>query len=160
MYQNGTRSRLGRLTMAASVAMTCGLLIWAPIPLGSNRPWSWSLLASWAALTLLVWAVGHLLLPGPRPRAVWPVVVAALTTLPLWAFAYLQTLPAASFAWLEPHPLWARAIAAGMADATPLVGLDAAAGGDALMRLMSYAAVFWLTWRLAQDAGQARRLLR
>ena len=46
-----------------------------------------------------------------------------------------------------------------MGDAVPLVGLDAAAGRDALMRLMSYATVFWLAWRLAQEAQQARRLL-
>ena len=89
----------------------------------------------------------------------WPVALAAVTTIPVWGFAFLQTVPAASLAWLEPHPLWAQAIAAGMVDAVPRVGLDAAAGGDALMRLMSYAAVFWLAWRLAQDEARARRLL-
>jgi O-antigen ligase len=148
-----------QLAVAAPMTLTCALLIWAPLPLGSNRPWSWSLLAVWAALALLAWAVAQLAVSGPRPRAAWPVTLAALTTLPVWGFAFVQTLPAADVAGLAPHPLWPQARAAGMTDAVPLPGLDAAAGRDALMRLMSYAAVFWLVWRLAQDGGRARRLL-
>ena len=114
MRQTGGRKRLGQLAAAGPMALTCALLIWAPIPLGSNRPWSWSLLALLAAAALLLWAAGQLLAPGPRPRAVWPVALAAVTTIPVWGFAFLQTVPAASLAWLEPHPLWAQAIAAGM----------------------------------------------
>jgi len=87
------------------------------------------------------------------------VVLAAATTLPVWAWAWLQTVPAAELAWLEPDPLWAMARAAGLEAAVPMVGLDAAAGRDALMRLMTYAAVFWLAWRLGAERGQARRLL-
>lgn len=138
---------------------TVGLLVWAPIPLGSNRPWAWSLLAAWAAAALLVWAAGELAAPGPRPRAVWPVAAAAATVLPVWGWAWLQSRPAASLAWLVPQPLWAETAAAGVSGAVPMVGLDAAAGGDALMRLMSYAAVFWLAWRLGAEAARARLLL-
>lgn len=144
---------------AAALALTMALLAWAPIPLGSNRPWAWALLAAWAALALSVWAAAEAITPGPRARAVWPVMLAAATTLPVWAWAWLQTVPAADLPWLDPHPLWARARAAGVEAAVPLVGLDATAGRDALMRLMTYAAVFWLTWRLAADRAQARHLL-
>jgi O-antigen ligase len=68
-------------------------------------------------------------------------------------------VPAASLPWLEPHPLWALAQAAGIEAAVPLVGLDAEAGRDALMRLTTYAAVFWLAWRLGAEAASARRIL-
>lgn len=159
MRQTGKRRGIGQLAVAATMVLVCGLLVWAPLPLGSNRPWSWSLLALWTAVALLAWVPARLLGAGNRPRAVWPVALAALTTVPVWLFAFLQTVPVAALPWLDPHPLWARAIGAGLGDAVPLVGLDAAAGGDALMRLMSYAAVFWLAWQLAQDAQYAKRLL-
>jgi hypothetical protein len=29
------------------MALTSALLVWALVPLGSNRPWAWSLLALW-----------------------------------------------------------------------------------------------------------------
>ena len=158
MRQTGKTRGIGQLAVAATMVLICGLLVWAPLPLGSNRPWSWSLLALWTAVALLAWVPALLLGAGNRPRAVWPVAVAAVTTVPVWLFAFLQTVPVASLPWLAPHPLWARAIGAGLGDAVPLVGLDAAAGGDALMRLMSYAAVFWLAWQLAAGCPvRARR---
>jgi len=155
---SGAQGWGGRLDVAA-MALLLALLVWAPLPLGSNRPWSWSLLAVATALALLLWALGAALGTGTRPRAVWPVALAAATTLPVWGWAWLQTLPVASFPWLSPHPLWAEAQAAGIEGAVPMVGLDAAAGRDALMRLITYGAVFWLAWRLGADAERARRLL-
>ncbi len=155
---SGVQGWGGRLDVAA-MALLLALLVWAPLPLGSNRPWSWSLLAVATALALLLWALGAALGAGTRPRAVWPVALAAATTLPVWGWAWLQTLPVASFPWLSPHPLWAEAQAAGIEGAVPMVGLDAAAGRDALMRLITYGAVFWLAWRLGADAERARRLL-
>ena len=31
------------------------LLVWPPIPLGSNRPWSWALMEVWILLLALAW---------------------------------------------------------------------------------------------------------
>ena len=90
----------------------------------------------------------------------WPVAVAALSTVPVWAWAWLQTLPATTFAWLEPHPFWAQAALGGVPGMVPMVGLDAAGGRDALMRLASYAAVFWVAYALAQDRARAGVLLK
>ncbi len=141
------------------MVLVCAVLVWVPIPLGSNRPWSWSVLAAAISASLLLWAASQLAGSQPRARVVWPVVLAAATTIPVWGWAYLQTLPAADFAWAKPQAIWAQAIAAGMGDAVPLVGLDADAGRDALLRLMCYAAMFWLAWRLALELARARRLL-
>ncbi len=151
--------RAGEGLTAAAMALTCALLVWAPIPLGSNRPWAWSLLAAWAAVLLLAWGLGQLL-GGGRVRLAWPVAVAALSTVPVWAWAWVQTLPATTFAWLEPHPFWAQAAQGGVPGMVPMVGLDAAGGRDALMRLLSYAAVFWLAYALAQERARARVLLK
>jgi O-antigen ligase len=160
MPQAARRFDVGAAAAGATMALTSALLVWAPVPLGSNRPWAWSLLALWSVTAMLSWVVARAAAPGPGLRAIWPVALAIATTLPVWAWAYLQTVPAATIAWLEPNHLWSRALGAGVADALPLVGLDATAGRDALMRLMSYGAVFWLAWSLAQDAERARRMLQ
>lgn len=153
-------ARVGQAVLAGVAALLMALLFWAPAPLGSNRPWAWSLLAVLAGALLGLWAVGVALAPPRRWRAVWPVAVAGLLTVPVWAWAGLQALPAGEAAgWLGlaggPLPLWG-VVGSG---AAPLVGLDAAAGGEALMRLVAYGAVFFLAWGLGQDGAQARRVL-
>ena len=54
---SGAQGWGGRLDVAA-MALLLALLVCAPLPLGSNRPWSWSLLAVATAIALLLWAVG------------------------------------------------------------------------------------------------------
>ena len=149
----------GESLQSATMVLVCTILVWAPLPLGSNRPWSWSLLGAATVLGLSLWTVAQLLGARPRARAAWPVALAATVTVPVWAWAYLQTIPALPYDWLTPNPVWAAAINAGTTSATPLVGLDAVAGRDALMRLITYAAMFWLGWRLALNASRARWLL-
>ncbi|MEY4416698.1 MAG: hypothetical protein RIQ53_3991 [Pseudomonadota bacterium] len=80
-------------------ACLCALLVWAPLPLGSNRPWAAALLA------LMVWAIVaiHLLLrvrdavalPGELARRALPWLVA-----PLAGFTVLVGLQLAGFAGL------------------------------------------------------------
>jgi hypothetical protein len=141
------------------MVLVCVILVWAPIPLGSNRPWSWSLLAAAISLALVLWSAAQITDSLPRAKAVWPVAMATATTVPAWGWAFLQTLPAATFAWPAPQTIWAQAVGAGMAAAVPLLGLDADSGRDALMRHMCYAAMFWLAWRLGLESARARRLL-
>lgn len=157
---SGKPSRIGITVLQASVPTgLAALLVWAPIPLGSNRPWSWSLLAVAAGLLLGAWCLRQALAPAAL-RVPLVVKAAAVATALVWAFAFLQTLPAEGLApLLEPHPFWAEVQSAGLAGAVPLAGLDAAEGRSALLRLMAYAAVFWLAFAAAQDSAQARRLL-
>ena len=144
---------------AAVPALLMMILALAPVPLGSNRPWSWSLLAAIIALTLLVWMVQQLRAPTAR-RVPWPVWVAGLLvgTVGLWAL--MQTLTATTQAWPAiAHPFWLSARAAGLTEALPMAGLGAEAGRDALMRLLAYAGMFWLALMAAQESAWARRLL-
>jgi len=73
--------------------LLCALVVWAPIPLGSNRPWAWSILevGIFAAglLWLAAWARRETA-PNHVFRAAWP----ALAVLGLWlAYLLLQWLP-------------------------------------------------------------------
>jgi O-antigen ligase len=55
--------------------MFVGLLVWAPIPLGSDRPWSWAVLELAVFAILAVWLVAWVLAAVRPPdilRAAWP----------------------------------------------------------------------------------------
>lgn len=73
------------------------LLFLVPLPLGSNRPWFWTLMVAAASLLALLWVIGWLAgaarWPGAIGRAKWPL----LSLLLFCAWVGLQLLPAA---WL------------------------------------------------------------
>lgn len=146
---------------AAVAGGLCFLLLWAPIPLGSNRPWAWSLLAAGVGVLAILGGLAALAAPM-RLRTPWVVILAGLSTVAVWGWAWLQTVPLAdlpALPWLVPHPTWAELASSGLDGVVPVMGLDAAAARDALMRLMSYGAVFWLAFVTAQEPRLARRLL-
>ena len=81
------------------------LLIWLPIPLGSNRPGSWALLEVWVYLLAAVWLIkyvrGRVNLSEPFRRA-----RPALILFTLWlGYGILQMipLPATLVAAISPH---------------------------------------------------------
>lgn len=69
------------------------LLIWLPLPLGSNRPWAEAIFEIWSAMILLFWIAGYLrghFLPGAAFRG----ARAILWLLAIWlAYLMLQWLP-------------------------------------------------------------------
>jgi len=69
------------------------LLLWVPIPLGSNRPWSWMVLELWVFALAIWWLVGFARGTNHRSRALkgaWP----ALLCGGLWlGYVWLQLLP-------------------------------------------------------------------
>ncbi|MFT5482994.1 MAG: O-antigen ligase [Halieaceae bacterium] len=78
-----------------------GLLLWAPLPLGSNRPWSWSLLCAGICLLAAAWLIQFL-----RQRVtLTPLFQRALPAIALLAIAQcwvaLQLLP---FEWASTDP--------------------------------------------------------
>jgi len=69
------------------------LLVWAPIPLGSNRPWAWAILELWvfalAIWWLLEFARGKTQL-SQALKGAWPALLCAS----LWlVYVWLQLLP-------------------------------------------------------------------
>lgn len=148
-----------KLDSALATALAV-LVVWAPLPLGSNRPWSWALLSSIVGLLLAIWAVGCLVRKA-RPRLGIMLWLAAACTLPVWAWAWLQTVPLADLPWFPAswaHPAWRDAADAGLSVA-PMISLDGSAGREVLMRLMTYAAAFFLGCMLGHHPVLARRLL-
>lgn len=129
----------------------------SPLPFGSVQIGAWSLLAFAVGLATAGWALMTAFGAGPDARLSrlkWPL--AAFLLVVAWILVQLSTLTPA--AW--HHPVWS---IASDALGTPLAGriaIDPQAGWFALIRLSSYAAIFWLAVQYGSDAKLAERALR
>ena len=104
----GIARAAGRATPGGYAFMLfLAMLVWLPFPLGSNRPWSWSLMtilvASCALLLALEWRRDPLGLAA-QAKPVWLAVLPAIAVL---AWAGLQASPLLPPGWR--HPLWRQA---------------------------------------------------
>lgn len=133
----------------------CGLMLLvllSPLPLGSNRPWSWSLCAFAAGLLAVLWASANFHRRG-QVHGVLPFVIGALFLLAC-GWALFQGMPWAPETW--KHPLWSLAHDALGARLAGAISLSPEDGNTALMRLLSYALVFALAFQLCRDRGRAQ----
>lgn len=128
-----------------------GLVLLSPLPLGSNRPWSWSLLAVCVAVLLMLWS------PKSDPRAIpmrplaWAGGLFSIAVL----WAGLQSLPWLPQSWW--HPIWDEAAQALSQPLAGSVSVDPSLTLTALCRLLSYAGVFWLAARACRPGDRAFR---
>jgi putative inorganic carbon (HCO3(-)) transporter len=124
------------------------LLVWAPIPLGSNRPWAWGFLEAAAFLLvaawLVLWAWGRAA-ASEALRAAWPAWVLLAAWLAVQAVDVVP-LPASWVAALSPAAGAAHALAAdiGAASSTVTLSVDPEASRVSLLKSLAYAAVFFL----------------
>ena len=134
-----------------------GLLVWLPLPWGSHRAWSWSLMEIWVALIslgcLLLYAAGRLQLSRAL-RAAWPVVL-VFALVALWIRLQSMPLPAALLGWLSP----AAAAVHGTAFEGNTLSLERFATRVNLGLTLTYLQVFVLTLLLLSSAARVRLLL-
>ena len=145
----GTLARLVFLGMMA-------VLVWAPLPLASNRPWAWSLLALAMGVLLVLWAVAAFFRPQLL-RFGRALGVPALLFLGAFVWFLLQASPILPDSWQAP--VWR---AAGDALGRPLdgaVSVDPAASVGGALRLLAYAGMFWLAAQYGRDPATAARVL-
>jgi hypothetical protein len=137
------------------------LVLLAPIPLGCVYPLASAVLAA-ATAALMLWNGLAGLLPRQREGCVfpnarpafWPIAAPFLAAA-FWAA--VQASPSTPVAW--HHPLWAQAADALGAALPGAVSIDPFETLSALMRLLSYGGVFWLSWRLCRTPGRAETAL-
>jgi len=129
------------------------LVALAPLPLASNRPLPAAILSLGAGLLLALWA-GALLTGRAEmafaPRKLrWPLGL--FGAVALWILIQALPLPPA---WGDP--VWREAGAALGEPLRASLSVDPQATLSGLMRLLAYAAVFWLTLQLARAPDRAR----
>ena len=81
------------------------LLVWVPLPLGSNRPWSWALMQAWILVigTLWLWGAvrGRWSVTPALLRARW--VVALFGVWIAWGLAQMIPVPGSLLGLLSPE---------------------------------------------------------
>jgi len=160
------RSRLRRLSRRIERVLflaLLGLLVWMPIPLGSNRSWAWAICEVWAfcllSAWLVLWAVGR-----PVSRVVvhaWPAFALLAAWLALQAI-HVVPLPAAVVTILSPesHRMWSLLGDIGRAPEWMTLSVDPHASTVSLLKSLAYAAIFFLVLALANRRHRVLRLAR
>jgi O-antigen ligase len=147
----GTRAE--RLLFAALIA----LVALAPLPLASNRPLPAAALSLAAGLLLALWGAallaGHARLAVSPRRIAWPLALSGAVAL----WIVIQTLPLPA-GWGDPA--WTEAAAALGEPLSESISVNPQATLTALMRLLAYAAILWLTMQLARAPERARTALK
>lgn len=142
------------------------LLVWAPLPLGSNRTWAWAILVIGAGVLALAWLVlwlrGRCEITAAFVRARWAQGILALWLL--WVGLQLVALPADWLRWLSPaahqaHAMAAAALGEPLAAALAL-SLEPHATRDFLLKSVAYAAIFALTLLLVDRRERLDLLLK
>ncbi len=134
------------------------IVLLAPLPLASNRAWSWSLLSLLVGATACTWC---LFVYSGKARTGLPLrkllVPASLYGLAI-AWAWLQTVPGMPADWV--HPIWKEAETALQQSLSTPVSVDSEKTRHAIMRLMAYGLIFLLATQLGRKRQRAELGLR
>lgn len=134
----------------------CALIIWLPLPLASNRPWSWGVMMVAVFSLSAVWQWGlikgraQLHLPWRYLR--WPGLLFAASLI----WTGIQLLPVGA---PLAHPLWQQAAQALNQPLVGTISLNPNAGMEGTLRLLAYACLFALAMQLGRNTQMAQRLL-
>jgi len=130
----------------------------APLPLASNRPWSWSLLAMAVGALCLLWPWASAADRRAPLADLGRLVVPGGLFLAVVAWALLQSSSLLQDSWAASLSREAAAALGGPgADSAPTFLQLAAATG--IMRLLCYAGVFWLAFQHGRSERRARWLV-
>lgn len=134
-----------------------GLTLLSPLPFGAVQAWSWGLLGILTGLAAIAWCAAAALNPeliSVPLRRIW--MSAALFGLAI-VWAQLQ-----GASWMpEPwhHPIWEEAAKALDAPLDGAIAVERYEIGSVTLRLLAYAAIFWIVLQFARTRQTARRLL-
>ena len=130
-----------------------GLLLWLPVPLGSNRPWAWmimeivafALVGAW----LVAWGLGRAT-ASEALRKSWPAWIAIAAWVALQVL-HVIAMPRGLVAFLSPASarLYDLASEAGVDPAWITLSIDPNASRVSLLKTLAYVSIFFLTLALA-----------
>ncbi|MBF0582727.1 MAG: O-antigen ligase family protein [Magnetococcales bacterium] len=139
------------------------LLFWAPLPLGSNRPWAWGLMESWVFLLLTVWLIQRWLrqpLQDPlQDAAVRPFRLVMLLWLLALLYPLWQTIPwpTSLLTMLSPTTVSVRQLV-GVSPQAGTISLDPHLTLVEWLKGISYLGIFWLTLVLPRTRQAVRQV--
>ena len=149
-----TAPRRGAAVFLTLVALTLA----APLPFGAYPTWAWASIAIACGVLTVCWGTSALFgrIPVAQPPAflTWSAAAAGLALL--WGL--LQTWGFMPEGW--HHPIWRDAAAALATPDRGTISLDPAASRESVLRMASYACVFWLAFQYGQSFRRADLVLR
>jgi len=145
-----------RLLERLAFFLFVGVIAWAPFPLGSNRPWAWSLLALLVTAAWVLWYCSVWSKPQTvrrlSHRLLGPLVLALLAL----GWGIVQVVPLIPAHWA--HPIW-RVAAGIIGNTSPTISVSPWRTETELMKLAVYAMAAWLARAFAGDPKKAGQLI-
>lgn len=126
------------------------LVLITPLPFGAYPTWAWASLSLGCGILLCGWGFSVLCRRIPfttPPQLVWWSGAAIGLSL-LWGF--IQTVQFTPVSW--HHPVWSDTELALGIPALGAVSIDPTAGRDSLLRMATYAGIFWLSFQYCRDS--------
>jgi O-antigen ligase len=145
-----------KLSENAALWMLIGIIAWVQFPLGSARPWAWSLLVLLVAANWIVWLPSGLYDMRVAAAAFRRVAIPAIVFAAVLVWASLQTA-----GWMPQtlhHPMWQVPHEALGRETPGAISLSSYDTATEAMKLLAYCAVGWLALVLAMKHEHARRL--
>ncbi|OSQ40491.1 O-antigen ligase family protein [Thalassospira mesophila] len=134
------------------------LIALAPLPFGSNVPWAWSLMSLWVGVLIVLDAIACLLSPPEGERRFFKrIKIPLVLFFIVVAWIVVQAIPGIVPA--IAHPIWSEASAQLGVNLAPRVTIAPDLTWDALMVLLAYAGVFWLSARYGRKRENASIML-
>ena len=140
------------------------LLVWIPIPLGSNRAWAWGVLEAWAFLLLaawlLFWALGWSRVSNPLRRS-WPAWIMLGAWIALQV-AHIVPMPPAWVAALSPESARVHSWVAdvGIHQEVITLSVEPNASRVSLLKTLAYSAIFFLMLAVVNRRSRVQTLAR
>ncbi|MCY7388510.1 MAG: O-antigen ligase family protein, partial [Burkholderiales bacterium] len=138
------------------------ILVWAPIPLGSNRPWAWSLLElltfGLAACWLICFAMNKVVVTEPFRRARWFLALLALWLA--YQALFILPMPQSWVALLSPQAAAAHELVSVGFEPTSwmILSVDPNAAKVSWLKSLLYVLSFAMTLLVVNGRDTARRL--
>ena len=130
----------------------------APLPFASNRPWSWSLLATLVGILVVAEALSSYSTSTSQNQFLKRIAPGLMMFIAISLWVLLQTITGMPDGFA--HPLFLEASTLIGTSSLFALSVDPNAGMTAFMRLLTYAGVFWLATRFCRDADFAATTLR
>ena len=130
-----------------------GLISSSPLFFGANRAWSWSLYGFLIALIGVLYFVNILINKNSHSISIRPIKYPMIfATIPV-IWVYLQTVSWLPSEWF--HPFWAISTEYLSEDIVPAISLSPVGNVTALMKLLSYFLVFFLSFQFNRQSNKA-----
>ncbi len=159
------RNRRSELDVEAALFWgLVALLVWVPIPLGSNRAWAWAILEDWAfvllAAWILAWGLGRAQV-SDAVRKAWPAWILLAAWIVLQA-AYLVPMPPGWVEALSPESFRMQSLVEELGihrDAMTL-SIDPQSVRVSILKTLAYCSVFFLTLALVNRRSRVQMFAR